>query len=106
MNTVVSSAANQAEDDDLLDGTGVSVDNSTQYYVNYGYQTRARALDLINDYDWDEDAGRFNNNGVEVEVIDNDDDGTAEYVLYTRETLSNVVRTSSRDETTTINVPC
>ena len=105
MNTVVSSAANQSEDDDLLDGTGVAVDNSTQYYVNYGYQTRARALDLINDYDWEEDAGRFNNNGVEVEVIDNDDDGTAEYVLYTRETLSNVVRTSSRDETTTINVP-
>ena len=105
LNTVVSSAANQGASDDLLDGTGVDVDNNTQYYVNYGFESRADATELVNDYDWTRNGTDFNLNGVEVEVIDNDDDGTAEYVLYTRETLSNVVRTSSRDETTTINVP-
>ena len=105
LNTVVSSAENQGADKDLLDGTGVAVDDSTQYYVNYGFERRADAVELVNDYDWTRNGTDFNLNGVEVEVIDNDDDGTAEYVLYTRETLSNVVRTSSRDETTTINVP-
>ena len=105
LNNVVSNASNKSTAKDLLDGTGVAVDNNTQYYVNYGYETRTDAIELVNDYKWSANGGRFDLNGVEVEVIDNDDDGTAEYVLYVRETLSNVVRTSSRDETTTINVP-
>ena len=105
MNVVVTNASNKTEAKDLLDGTGVSVDKDTQYYVNYGYQTRAKALELINNYAWNEKGTKFDLNGVEVEVIDNNNDGTAEYVLYTRETLSNVVRTSSKDETVTINMP-
>ena len=43
--------------------------------------------------------------GVTVEVIDNDDDGIAEYVLYTQETLSEVSRYNDKDELLTFYKP-
>ena len=48
---------------------------------------------------------KFNLNGIEVEVIDNDDDGTAEYVLYLVETLSEVRSYSARNEEVSFYTP-
>ena len=44
----------------------------------------------------------FNLNGVSVEVIDNNNDGVAEYVLYRIETLSQVNRYNDKAETVTL----
>ena len=49
--------------------------------------------------------GYYSLNGVDVEVIDNNDDGTAEYVLYTVDTLSEVSRYSEKNETISFYQP-
>ena len=105
LNVVQGTAANSDDVKDLLKGTGLAVDKDTQYYVNYGYHSQGDAIELVNDYALGASGSKFNLNGVEVEIIDNNNDGAVEYVLYTRETLSNVVRTSAKDETVTINMP-
>ena len=105
VNVIEGTVANSSKVTDLLKGTGLSVTDDTEYYVNYGYETASKAAALINNYDWDATGAKFNLNGVDVKLIDNNNDGDVEYVLYIRETLSNVVRTSTKDETVTINVP-
>ena len=110
---VVTTTADGADDvDDVLDGTGVDVDRNTEYYVNYGYcDDAAEAAAIINNCGWETDPdhddhdGAFDVNGVTVEVIDNDDDGIAEYVLYTQETLSEVSRYNDKDELLTFYKP-
>ena len=110
MNTVVTTADGADKSDDVLDGTGVDVNKNTEYYVNYGYcDDAAEAAKLINDCGQNHDAkydhNIFDVKGVEVEVIDNDDDGIAEYVLYTQETLSEVSRYNDKDELLTFYKP-
>ena len=110
LNTVVTTADGADEVDDVLDGTGVDVNKNTEYYVNYGYcDDAAEAAKLINDCGQNHDAkydhNIFDVKGVEVEVIDNDDDGIAEYVLYTQETLSEVSRYNDKDELLTFYKP-
>ena len=92
---------------DYLKGTGVSVGEDTEYYVNYGYMSgEDEAIDWINDYAVEDSRGNdFDVNGVEVQVIDNDDDGTAEYVLYLQETLSEVNRVNTSKETLAFYTP-
>ena len=102
VNVINTTAATEDTAKDYLKGTGVSVGDNTEYYVNYGYcKSDAEARSLINEhanYDLDQDNDKFALNGIEVEVIDNNDDGTAEYVLYTMETLSEVKSYSERNE--------
>ena len=110
MNNVVTTADGADKSDDVLDGTGVDVNKNTEYYVNYGYcDDAAEAAKLINDCGQNHDAkydhNIFDVKGVEVEVIDNDDDGIAEYVLYTQETLSEVSRYNDKDELLTFYKP-
>ena len=110
MNNVVTTADGPADSDDLLDGTGVDVNKNTEYYVNYGYCDDAEdAYAIINNSEYVNNANAidddFDVNGVTVEVIDNNDDGVAEYVLYTQETLSQVSRYNTRDEILTFYKP-
>ncbi|WP_162614019.1 S-layer homology domain-containing protein [Flavonifractor sp. An10] len=110
-NVIHATAATEETLDDLLDGTGIETDRNTQYYVNYGWceDGATEAVELINQYPdaqlEDKDPGYYSLNGVEVEVIDNNDDGTAEYVLYLQETLSEVTRYSDRNETISFYIP-
>ena len=106
MNNVVTTADGPADSDDLLDGTGVDVNKNTEYYVNYGYcDDAAEAAKLVGDCGHDDHKNPFDVKGVTVEVIDNDDDGIAEYVLYTQETLSEVSRYNDKDELLTFYKP-
>ena len=106
-NVINFTAATEDAVKDYLKGTGVAVSEDTEYYVNYGYfKSEDAAIDWINDYYHGDDiADHFNLNGIEVQVIDNDDDGTAEYVLYLQETLSEVVRYNDRNETISFYTP-
>ena len=107
-NVINFTAATEDTVKDYLKGTGVAVnDDETEYYVNYGYFKNAEdAVDWINDYYYTEDQGNdFNLNGIEVQVIDNDDDGIAEYVLYLQETLSEVSRYNATKETVAFYTP-
>mgnify|MGYP006066926911 CR=1 FL=1 len=106
MNTVVTTADGADKSDDVLDGTGVDVNKNTEYYVNYGYcDDAAEAAKLVGDCGHDDHKNPFDVKGVTVEVIDNDDDGIAEYVLYTQETLSEVSRYNESDELLTFYKP-
>ena len=102
VNVINTTAATEDTAKDYLKGTGVGVGDQTEYYVNYGYcKNDAAARSLINEhanYDLTQDNDKFALNGIKVEVIDNNDDGTAEYVLYTMETLSQVKSYSERNE--------
>ena len=99
LNVIVSTVDGADTDDDLLDGTGVELDDETEFYVNYGYcEDQDEAETLIGNEDPGVDWDSFALNGIEVRVIDNNDDGFAEYVLYTAETLSQVIRYNTRDE--------
>ena len=105
-NVIHATTATEEKLDDLLDGTGIETDKNTEYYVNYGWceDGASEAVSLINAFpnkQLDEKNGYYSVNGVDVEVIDNNDDGTAEYVLYTVETLSEVNRYSEKNETIT-----
>ena len=99
-NVVLTNASNEDTSSDYLKGTGVTADDDTEYYVNYGHvDSEADAIDLINAHTaYDGNDAKFDLNGIEVEVIDNDDDGTADYVLYLVETFSEVSRYSERNE--------
>ncbi|WP_294756775.1 S-layer homology domain-containing protein, partial [uncultured Flavonifractor sp.] len=106
MNTVVTTADGADKSDDVLGGTGVDVNKNTEYYVNYGYcDDAAEAAKLVGDCGHDDHKNPFDVKGVTVEVIDNDDDGIAEYVLYTQETLSEVSRYNDKDELLTFYKP-
>ena len=106
LNTVVTTADGADKADDVLDGTGVDVNKNTEYYVNYGYcDDAAEAAKLVGDCGHDDHKNPFDVKGVTVEVIDNDDDGIAEYVLYTQETLSEVSRYNDKDELLTFYKP-
>ena len=106
LNTVVTTADGADKSDDVLDGTGVDVNKNTEYYVNYGYcDDAAEAAKLVGDCGHDDHKNPFDVKGVTVEVIDNDDDGIAEYVLYTQETLSEVSRYNDKDELLTFYKP-
>ncbi|OUQ82728.1 S-layer homology domain-containing protein [Flavonifractor sp. An10] len=109
MNVILTTASTEDTSKDYLKGTGVTVDEDTEYYVNYGYQANeAAAIETINEhanYDLDQTEDYFVANGIEVEVIDNNDDGKAEYVLYTMETLSEVRSYSERNEEFTLYAP-
>ena len=97
VNVIKSTTANSDTLAKFLKGTGLAADKDTQYYVNYGYyKTQAAAEAAINEY---YDTAKFNLNGISAEVIDNDDDGTVDYVLYLMETLSEVRSYSVKNET-------
>ena len=103
VNNVVTVNANTEKNTDALKGTGLSVSDDTQYYVNYGYQaSQAAALTELGIPTINNLAKYVNVNGVEMEIIDNDDDGIVDYVLYTKEDLTVVSNTSSSKETTTL----
>ena len=102
MNVILTTASTEDTSKDYLKGTGVTVDEDTEYYVNYGYcANELTARDVINEHaNWDLNLNNdyFVANGIPVEIIDNNDDGKAEYVLYTMETLSEVRSYSERNE--------
>ena len=105
-NVVLTNVSNEDTSSDYLKGTGVTADNDTEYYVNYGaVESENAAIDLINEHTTYARDGKFDLNGIEVEVIDNDDDGTADYVLYLVETLSEVSRYSERNEELSFYTP-
>ena len=91
---------------DYLKGTGLSITDDTEFYVNYGYcEKQADATDIINNYLNGKTGEKFNLNGVEVEVIDNNNDGDVDYVLYLQETLGKVNRYSEKNETISFYAP-
>ena len=99
MNVIQTNVSTEDTSKDYLKGTGVAIDSDTDFYVNYGHvESETAAIDLINEHTTYNKDGKFDLNGIEVEVIDNNDDGTAEYVLYLVETLSEVARYSERNE--------
>ena len=105
-NVINFTAESQDTAKDYLKGTGVAVDDNTEYYVNYGYfKDQDAAIDWINENYYDDGGSDFGRNGIEVQVIDNNDDGTAEYVLYLQETLSEVIRYNERNETLSFYAP-
>ena len=107
VNVINATAATQSTVKDYLKGTGVAVTKDTEFYVNYGYcKTEEDAHNLINDYSYAaNNSDKFNLNGVDVEIIDNNNDGDAEYVLFTRETLSEVRTYSEKNETISFYAP-
>ena len=110
VNVIQATTATEETLADYLKGTGVSVNNGTEYYVNYGFceDGAEEAVEIINEHpnrDLGQNNEYFNVNGVSVEVIDNNDDGTAEYVLYVQETLSEVSRYNDKNEILTFYVP-
>ena len=107
VNVINATAATQSTVKDYLKGTGVAVTKGTEFYVNYGYcKTEEDAHNLINDYSYAaNNSDKFNLNGVDVETIDNNNDGDAEYVLFTRETLSEVRTYSEKNETISFYAP-
>ena len=107
VNVINATAATQSTVKDYLKGTSVAVTKGTEFYVNYGYcKTEEDAHNLINDYSYAaNNSDKFNLNGVDVEIIDNNNDGDAEYVLFTRETLSEVRTYSEKNETISFYAP-
>ena len=103
VNNVVSVNSNNEENRDVLKGTGLSLNQNTQYYVNYGYQaSQSKALTELGIPSLVDLKNYVNVNGVEMEIIDNNDDGIVDYVLYTKEDLSVVSSVSTSKETTTL----
>ena len=106
VNVIQASAATSSTVKDYLKGTGLTVTDATEFYVNYGYcQKETDAESIINNYIVGKTGDKFNLNGVEVEVIDNNNDGDVDYVLYTQETLSKVSRYSEKNETVSFYAP-
>ena len=95
VNVVEGSVANESAVKDFLKGTGLTVTSDTEYYVNYGYLGTGNSAEIYDNAD-------FNYNGIKVEVIDNNNDGDVDYVLYLVETLSYVKKYSSKNETLTV----
>ena len=106
-NVIYNSADTEDTMKDFLKGTGLSTDANTEYYVNYGYQSSAGAATASMDFE--KATGRFasvngktNAYGVEMTVIDNNQDGIVDYVLWLQESLSQVTAKNTAKETTTL----
>lgn len=107
LNNVVDVDNNQETNKDATKGTGLTIDNSTVFYANYGYhKTQADALAALGVPKLtvkNNDLHAYQNvNGINMEIIDNDNDGIAEYVLYTKEDLTVVSSKNTTKETTII----
>ena len=107
LNNVVDVDNNQETNKDATKGTGLTIDNSTVFYANYGYhKTQADALAALGVPKLtvkNNDLHAYQNvNGINMEIIDNDNDGIAEYVLYTKEDLTVVSSKNATKETTII----
>ena len=81
----------------LLRGTGLATDKDTEYYLNYEEVTP----------ELDKDGEPYINvKGAACTIIDNDNDGTVDYVISVEKTLTHISAVSSRNETTTLyNIP-
>ena len=98
VNVVEGTADNKDTLKKFLKGTGLTETSDTEYYVNYGYYKNAdSAIDAIN-----ATTDKFNVNGVQVEVIDNNNDGDVDYVLFLQETLSTVTKYNAKAEQITV----
>ena len=98
-NTIVTSVANETDIKDLLKGTGISLkSNETEYYVNYGIVKNEDAANDILKLDR-KSTVTPNSNGIELEIIDNDNDGVAEYVLWVQEDLTVITSLNEKKET-------
>ena len=98
-NTIVTSVANETDMKDLLKGTGISLkSNETEYYVNYGIVKNEDAANDILKLDR-KSTVTPNSNGIELEIIDNDNDGVAEYVLWLQEDLTVITSLNEKKET-------
>ena len=100
-NTIVTSVANETDMKDLLKGTGISLkSNETEYYVNYGIvKNEDAANDILKLEDNSKSTLTPNSNGIELEIIDNDNDGVAEYVLWVQEDLTVITSLNEKKET-------
>ena len=100
-NTIVTSVANETDMKDLLKGTGISLkSNETEYYVNYGIvEDQDAANDILKLEDNSKSTLTPNSNGIELEIIDNDNDGVAEYVLWVQEDLTVITSLNEKKET-------
>ena len=100
-NTIVTSVANETDMKDLLKGTGISLkNNETEYYVNYGIvKNEDAANDILKLEDNRKSPLTPNSNGIELEIIDNDNDGVAEYVLWLQEDLTVITSLNEKKET-------
>ena len=106
VNVVMTNDATVDTAKDYLKGTGLAVTKDTEFYVNYEYyKTEAEALAVINDHFAPKTTGKFDLNGITMEVIDHDNDGDVDYVLYKQETLSKVSRYSEKNETVSFYAP-
>ena len=106
-NVIYNSADTEDTMKDFLKGTGLSTDADTEYYVNYGYMASQGAATAAMDFEMA--TGRFasvngktNAYGVEMTVIDNNQDGIVDYVLWLQESLSQVTAKNTSKETTTL----
>ena len=98
-NTIVTSVANETDMKYLLKGTGISLkSNETEYYVNYGIVKNEDAANDILKLDR-KSTVTPNSNGIELEIIDNDSDGVAEYVLWVQEDLTVITSLNEKKET-------
>ena len=107
LNNVVNVDNNQETNKDATKGTGLTIDNTTAFYANYGYhKTQADALSALGVPKLtvkNNDLSAYHSvNGINMEIIDNDNDGIADYVLYTKEDLTVVSSKSATKETTII----
>ena len=107
-NVVKTTADKQDTMKDFLKGSGLTTDANTQYYVNYGFVAGESAGTKA--LGFDATTGRFtsvngktNGSGIELTVIDNDNDGTAEYVLWLQESLTQVIALNESKETATLS---
>lgn len=90
----------------FLKGTGLTTTSDTEYYVNYGFcKSEDAAEAIINNYVKGASGEKFNLNGISVEVIDNNNDGDVDYVLYRQETLSKVSSYSEKNEVIGFTAP-
>ena len=106
-NVIYNSADTEDTMKDFLKGTGLSTDADTEYYVNYGYMASQGAATAAMDFEMATGRfasvnGKLNAYGVEMTVIDNDQDGIVDYVLYLQESLSQVTAKNTAKETTTL----
>ena len=88
-NDIVTSAVVKSATD-VLKGSGLKTGKDTEYYVNYGVQETEAASRTELGYP------TAKGNGIDVECIDNDLDGTIDYVLYLKRDL-NVVTSVNAD---------
>ena len=106
-NVIKTTADKQDSMKDYLKGTGLTVDSNTQYYVNYGFvageSAGTKAMGFESGDRFTSVSGKTNGSGIEMTVIDNDNDGTAEYVLWLQESLTQVIALNEGKETTTLS---